>query len=499
MYLTPTKSFSLPCPSSPPPPLPQCSGKTDKLKVSSVAFSSNPVHPGTTLTITVSGTPTVAITSGATMKTDIKLGSFAVQTSTQNFCSLSGIVCPVAAGTAITASWNVAVSGTAPSGSYTAEVSTVNGDKSAVSCIDSPFTVSASFEEEEEQSWEPLPLTLSHAEVLSENRIASLFRSFKITHGRVYEHAAEEALRFEHFKNSLSRIQARNKGLVSDDLNFGVTKFSDMSVEEFKEQMLTSKQSERASHLDANVLPYSSVERKLRGTSILGATPTSFDWRDQKMVTPVKDQGSCGSCWAFSTGEVIESAYAIAGHPLTELSIQQVVSCDTVDGGCRGGDTITAFDYVQKAGGLCSEDDFPYTSGRGLTGKCQTTCSPVAGTNIASWAYATPECTGPCNGQDEAALAATLSTVGPPSICVNAEPWQDYTTGVMKGSSCSHSYNDLDHCVQLIGYNGIDKSTGYWIARNSWNTNWGVEGMIHLEFGQNTCGVSDEATVVTLK
>jgi C1A family cysteine protease len=83
---------------------------------------------------------------------------------------------------------------------------------------------------------------------------------------------------------------------------------------------------------------------------------------------------------------------------------------------------------------------------------------------------------------------------------VNAESWQDYTTGVLKGSSCGgNGYYSLDHCVQLIGYSGISGSIGYWIIRNSWADDWGVDGMIHLEYGANTCVVADEATVVTLK
>ena len=260
-------------------------------------------------------------------------------------------------------------------------------------------------------------------------------------------------------------------------------------------------QSQQAHDVSRTNTPTVATSRQLRGA----ATPSSWDWRDHKGVTAVKDQGQCGSCWAFSTAEAIESAYMIAGNSPTELSIAQIVQCDSSgdDQGCNGGDTITAYDYVKAAGGLSSEADYPYAGAisKGVTGKCDASAEKkvVSGTNVKSWSYATPACTSrSCDNQDEAKLADTLSSVAPPSICVNAEPWQDYTKGVMKASSCDGGYYELDHCVQLIGYDSIDGKDGYWTVRNSWATDWGVDGMIHLEYGSNTCGLADEATVLVL-
>jgi len=117
--------------------------------------------------------------------------------------------------------------------------------------------------------------------------------------------------------------------------------------------------------------------------------------------------------------------------------------------------------------------------------------------------YATDPCYFLCNNQDEDTLASNVASVQPPSICVDASSWSDYTGGVMTTSSCSSRYFKLDHCVHLVGYNGYtgsasDSSSGYWIVRNSWDSDWGEEGYIYLQMGTNTCGVADEATTVTI-
>ena len=215
-----------------------------------------------------------------------------------------------------------------------------------------------------------------------------------------------------------------------------------MSKEEFKKKMLTFKPRTAHDHATRlNAESHEGVMRKLRGGKKFADTASDLDWRDRGAVTDVKDQGQCGSCWAFSTTETIESAYFVAGAELTELSVEQIVQCDTKDAGCNGGDTITAYDYIQTAEGLASESDYPYTSGRGVTGKCDDSFSVLDGTDVDSWKYATPACTSrKCDSQDEDTLASSLDGVAPVSICVDAEPWQDYTSGVLKASSCSSGY-----------------------------------------------------------
>jgi len=221
------------------------------------------------------------------------------------------------------------------------------------------------------------------------------------------------------------------------------------------------------------------------------APPTTFDWRDKGAVTDVKDQGQCGSCWAFSATEEIESMWFLSNGSLPILSPEQIVDCDTVDQGCNGGDTVTAYQYVEQAGGLETDSDYPYTEG----GDCNADSSEFVA-SISGFNYATPPCTDSCDSQDEDTLQSNLASTGPVSICVDAEIWQTYSGGVIEPSDgCDYDYTSLDHCVQLVGYDQDDTGT-YWIVRNSWNTDWGDNGYIYLRRGGNVCGVADEATIV---
>jgi len=218
-------------------------------------------------------------------------------------------------------------------------------------------------------------------------------------------------------------------------------------------------------------------------------------------VSDVKDQGGCGSCWAFSADETIESAWAVAGNPLTLFSPQQIVSCDTDDAGCNGGLTETAFDYVVSAGGLATEEDYPYTSGTfpWRSGTCKDVA--ISGGTITGYTYAVGLCRQrTCNNQDEASMAAVLTEQHPLSVCVDASSWSYYTGGIATASSlgCSNGYTSLDHCVQAVGFKNIDSSNGYWIVRNQWGTDWGENGYIYLAYGANTCGVATESIYVNL-
>jgi len=309
------------------------------------------------------------------------------------------------------------------------------------------------------------------------------FEEFKRKFEKTYPTAEEEEYRFSVFKQSVERVAAKN------DEVFGITKFSDLTPQEFRRSFLTY----RPSGVDPS--------RKVVQPSNVYSTPTSFDWRDYGAVTPVKNQGYCGSCWAFSTTETIESAWYLAGNTLTEFSVAQIVQCDTNDAGCNGGDPPVAYEYVEKAGGLATEADYPYSTSlyAGKTGTCDSSFT-VSGGKISGYSYATTPCTSlKCNSQDEATLAANLASTQPASICVDASSWSDYTSGIYKASACSSGYYNLDHCVQLVGYHSYTSSTtGYWIVRNSWGTDWGVDGYIYLAYGSNTCGVADEATFVTI-
>lgn len=318
------------------------------------------------------------------------------------------------------------------------------------------------------------------------------FEEYVEKFNKTYEDNAERKHRFMAFLENEEEIAELNA--LEGEAIFGWTIFSDMTKEEFTKRL--------------NFVPYD----KDRRNALYGEIPvhrskkkltvSSLDWRTKNAVTPVKDQGDCGSCWAFSAVQSVESAYLL-NHTSTSaknflLSEQEVVSCDTSDAGCNGGDLPSAFEFIEWSG-LATEAEYPYTSGAdGDTGTCKG-FSPLKGTKPTSYKYATPECYSSCSNQDEGTLANTMAEVGPIGICVNAAKWQNYQSGIMSKRSCgSHRYNHLDHCVQAVGFESIDSGSGYWIVKNSWTSDWGEDGYIYLQYGTNTCGVADEALYVVL-
>jgi len=325
----------------------------------------------------------------------------------------------------------------------------------------------------------------------SDADVKEMWKRFQIEYNR---HSVDDVdvRREQAFKSNVLKAYAMNleQGVHCTDLFddeqcvFGITKFSDMWDEEFKTMYLGYKPSaepREASILSSEDLPSAS-------------NVSSIDWRTKGAVTPVKNQGDCGSCWAFSTTESVESGVFMASGKLEVLSTQQIISCDKVDAGCSGGDPVTAYKYIEKAGGLDAAKDYPDTSHTtGKTGKCKWDKKKDA--KVSGFTYATKPCSsGACKRQDEDAMATAMVTKGPISICVNAgDGWQSYKRGIFS-KKCSGASSDLDHCVQVVGFNKSGKKP-YWIVRNSWTTDWGVKGYLYLEMGKNLCGVADEATI----
>jgi len=302
---------------------------------------------------------------------------------------------------------------------------------------------------------------------------------FKVKYNKNYETAVEEAQRFQIFKQSLQRaakLQAENPRA-----RFGVTKFSDLTAEEHGKfyRMPNLKLSAFEKPAPKNFsMP---AKANVRGCS---PDPTNYDWNSCGVITAVYNQGQCGSCWAFSATETIESYFALGGGQLTQLSMEQIVDCDTAgeDQGCNGGFPSGAYQYVESAGGLDPLSDYPYTAGEGESGSCQFNKQEVAAT-VSSYASV--------DGESGLYSQSSSSSGGPVSVCVDASSWQDYQGGVL--TSCGE---DVDHCVQLTGYNSYGQSGAYWIVRNSWGEDWGENGYIWVAIGQNLCEIGSYATTV---
>lgn len=214
----------------------------------------------------------------------------------------------------------------------------------------------------------------------------------------------------------------------------------------------------------------------------LSALPTSIDWSTLGKVTPVKNQGNCGSCWSFSATGALEGAYSIKFNDLQSFSEQELVSCDnslTGDHGCNGGLMDNAFKWVKNNGGLCTEAAYPYTSGStGQNGNClsHTACDNK---NLKVISY-----TDVTKNSDSALMSAIAQQPVSVAIQANQPAFQFYKSGVLTGS-CG---TNLDHGVLAVGYGTYTDGTDYYKVKNSWGTSWGMQGYVLIQRGSSQYG-----------
>jgi len=307
----------------------------------------------------------------------------------------------------------------------------------------------------------------------------SSFMQFQHKFEKSYASQQEFDYRFGVFKQNLEIIDELNK--KDSKAGYGVTKFSDLTQDEFRRNFLMDTSllkdlpTNHADHLLLNLIETPSA-----------SLPSAFDWRNKSAITAVKNQDQCGACWAFSATEAIESAWFLAGNNLTTLSPEQIVDCSWDDGnhGCLGGYPIQAYEYVMKYG-LESESAYPYMGWEQF--ECTYNQSGVIAT-VTNWTSVT-------TNLNETEMMDVMYQKGPLSICVDAEQWQFYEYGVMS-YLCGTS---IDHCVQLVGwqnnYNDDGQPVDIWIVRNSWGVDWGYDGYIYIERGNNWCAIAEMVTL----
>lgn len=299
---------------------------------------------------------------------------------------------------------------------------------------------------------------------------ADQYKQFKKTHGKTFGESAVEGTKFDNFKQNMRTAVFLNA--QNPHAHYDVSgKFADLAPQEFAAQYLN------ADYYHQQLKTHKSRPKVFEGVR---ASVTQSDWREHGAVTPVKDQGSCGSCWAFSAIGNVEGQWAAAGHQLTALSEQMLVSCDKVDEACNGGIMDQAWDWIieNNSGNVYTEESYPYTSGMGSVAECRGTSAKVGATINGHVALA----------EDEEAIAAWLAQNGPISIAVDASTWQLYFGGVV--SNCFSQ--QLNHGVLLVGYND-NANPPYWIVKNSWGTSWGENGYIRLAKGSNQCMMKEYA------
>tara|TARA_B100000242_G_C43035674_1_gene482837 strand:+ start:1057 stop:2019 length:963 start_codon:yes stop_codon:yes gene_type:complete len=297
------------------------------------------------------------------------------------------------------------------------------------------------------------------------------FQSFIRKYEKNYTSEAEYNIRYNNFVNNLNRIDQHNSHTPEYSYSLGINQFADMTVPEWRRIYLSSiRPALRTKH----VHKYSEQD--------VNKLPSSMDWRANGWVTDVKDQGQCGSCWAFSAVGALEGQHANVTGNLTSLSEQNLVDCIT-NGcfGCSGGWMNVAMEWVVN-NGIESEEAYPY---QGVNGQCVFNKSDI----VANFSKVVNITQDDVNG-----LFHATATVGPISVAIDAEDdMMMYASGIYQSKTCSTT--QLDHGVLVVGYGMTNDGKKYYIIKNSWNANWGMDGYIYWSRDiPNMCGIAHAAS-----
>jgi len=363
----------------------------------------------------------------------------------------------------------------------------------------------------------------SHPEKLTQGYVLShsdeMWRTFKTDFGRNYT-GKEDRHRFETFVDNM------RKAAVLQEANplatFGPNAFSDFTIDEFLPYHNSGSHYQSSTPCPGTSTNCCELADEAYSLKKNAVAPSAVDWREKGTVTSVKDQGRCGSCWAFAATGTVEGQWAAAGHKLTDLSTQEFVSCEVDDLGCSGGRVDTALRWLarERHGNMVTEKTYPYVSASGTAPPCAdkacwalvpsvsddwctANCKPPAGVPVNC-----PATLCSCNGtnphiqigakvtskgckdvaHNEEQMATWLAQHGPFAAAVAASTWTSYKGGIL--TSCDGA---VDHGVTVVGYgsetiNGNE--TKFWIIKNSWAETWGEKGYIRLAFGSDLCHIT---------
>ncbi|XP_076252101.1 cathepsin L [Rhynchophorus ferrugineus] len=304
---------------------------------------------------------------------------------------------------------------------------------------------------------------------------------FKAQHEKEYESETEERFRMKIFMENSHKIAKHNKLFAQGKVSYkiGLNKYADMLHHEFisilngfnktkSNKLYGNKQNDAITFIEpANVI-----------------LPKSVDWRTSGAVTPVKDQGHCGSCWSFSATGALEGQHFRKTRQLVSLSEQNLVDCSHKYGnnGCNGGLMDNAFRYIKANGGIDTEQSYPYHAEDGV---CHYDPKKSGATDRG---YVD------IPSGSETSLMSAVATIGPVSVAIDAshETFQLYSDGVYSDPECSAE--QLDHGVLVVGY-GTENGKDYWLVKNSWGNSWGLDGYIKIARNSNNmCGIATQAS-----
>lgn len=309
------------------------------------------------------------------------------------------------------------------------------------------------------------------AAALPADEIEREFRAFQSRYGKHYNEVDLESHRRSIFESNYRRIVSHNLAADNGAVSFrlGVNQFADLTTDEFAQKM-------------NGLRPELKRPSKSIFNAEANALPATVDWRTKGVVTPVKNQEQCGSCWAFSAVASIEGQHALKTGKLVSLSEQNLVDCSGPEGnmGCEGGLMDQAFEYVEKNKGIDTEASYAYKA-------IDEQCAYNAKTEGAKLTGYTDIATG-----SESSLQSAVANVGPISVAIDASSFtfQFYKSGVYDDTQCGNQRENLDHGVTAVGY-GTLGGKDYWLVKNSWDTTWGDKGYILMSRNKsNQCGIA---------
>ncbi|KAK7269863.1 hypothetical protein RIF29_22641 [Crotalaria pallida] len=314
---------------------------------------------------------------------------------------------------------------------------------------------------------------------VEESHLKNMYEGWLVKHGKAYNALGEKERRFETFKDNVRFIVEHNSATTNRTYKLGLNKFADLTNEEYRKMYLGTRmrRSQQQGFLSGS--RKSGLYAYKDGEEL----PSFVDWREKGAVAPVKDQGQCGSCWAFSTVAAVEGINQIVTGELISLSEQELVDCDKkYNMGCNGGLMDYAFEFIVKNGGIDTEEDYPY---RARDHTCDPNRKNARVVTIDGYEDVPPN--------DEQSLKNAVAHQ-PVSVAIEAggRAFQLYDSGVFTGI-CG---TELDHGVTVVGY-GTEDGKDYWLVKNSWGPEWGESGYIKMERSIATsetgkCGIAIE-------